>query len=102
LTPKVRYTYLDYSPLYSTVYSGGVENLINLQEDWRGRTLRFLGTLAIPWTAEKATKDYSPYYYKAPNRKVEYNENLRTADGRPPGTPNLLSLERKRWSRRFD
>lgn len=95
--PGLKYYFRDYEPLYVPTYSGGIENLINLQEDWSGKTLRFLGTLSIPWEAQKLTKDYGVYYYRAPFRKFDYNERLRFAT--PPGTPRLLSIQRRSWSR---
>ena len=98
IPPKLSWN-TNYWPIYELEYSGGIENLINLQEDWRGRTFRFLGTLSAPWFSERL-KAYNPDIYSAPSRKFDYNEDLRAEP--PPGTPGVFSLERGRWSRRFD
>jgi hypothetical protein len=103
--PNLNYYWRDYSPLYIPKYSGGIENLINLQEAWSWKEgpvtsefkLRFLGTLSVPWESRKTTKDYGVYYYTAPERIFDYNENLRFMN--PPGTPDLVSAKRRRWSR---
>ena len=97
--PRLVYFFGDYNPLYTPKYSGGIENLINLQEDWSDVTLRFLGTLSFTWESERLGTDYDLFYYRAPARMFDYNEDLR--DHPPPGTPNLSSLKRLRWSRRF-
>jgi hypothetical protein len=98
LFPARVYHYQDYSPLYTPKYSGGIENLINLQEDWSGVTLRFSGTLSFTWLSERLETDYDLFYYAAPKRIFDYNEDLRIDF--PPGTLDIISVVRKRWSRK--
>jgi hypothetical protein len=100
-----------YYALWEPKYSGGVENLINFQEDWsrcddggvsRPCVFRFSGTLTAPWfstefkneinNSSKTVYYYSPKYYLAPERKYDYNEDLR--DNPPPGTPGTFSIKR--------
>lgn len=97
--PQINYSNRNYWPLYEVEYSGGVENLWTFLEDWNGRTLRFLGTLSAPWFSKKL-QPYRTDYYRAPRRKLDYDENLRKEP--PPGTPGVFSIERGRWFRRFD
>lgn len=97
-------------PLYEAKYSGGLENLINLQESWShaggSMTLRFSGVLSALWkswelydngTGEPAYYGSDPGYYTAPERKFDYNESLRTNP--PPATPGVFSIKREKWSR---
>jgi hypothetical protein len=97
---RISYFGREYFPLYKASYSGGIENLINLQENWEGKTLRFLGTLSVTWEAKNWIQDFRTDIYRAPRRLFDYNEDLRVR--RPPGTPDLSSVKRRRWSRRFD
>ena len=98
-TPYANY-YSVYYPLYDTHYSGGLENLINLQENWSTRTLRVLGTFSAPWLATELNKSNQPVYwneaaYASPNRKFDFNEDLRNHP--PPGAPFVFEVRRKSW-----
>lgn len=105
--PTIEYGWRYYYPLYDAKYSGGLENLINFQEDWSGRTFRFSGTLSAPWFAKELERPpdpskplppiayYGTDYYAAPIRIYDYNENL--ADNPPPSTPGVFSIKRKSW-----
>jgi hypothetical protein len=103
-TPALYYLNASYVPLYEPKYSGGLENLINLQEDWMSSgaknqmTFHFFGVLIMPWDSEelytsidaphplqKATPPfdkvpafYNKGYYQAPYRDYYYNGALRT------------------------
>ena len=93
--------------LWRPRYSGGVENLINLQERWQTPkllaplTLRVLGTFSVTWHSTElydptgARTYWRPDYYNPPVRIFDYNESLRTTP--PPGTPGTFSITRKRW-----
>ncbi|OGX03408.1 MAG: hypothetical protein A3G87_09120 [Omnitrophica bacterium RIFCSPLOWO2_12_FULL_50_11] len=93
----------DYNPyhrhLYVPQYSGGLENLANLQENFSGWTLRMLGTFSALWPAKElkaATPAYwQDSYYGPPIRKFDFNESLRTNP--PPGAPSVFSIKRERW-----
>lgn len=98
------------NPLYIPRYSGGLENFINLQENWdtsniwRGtkKTLRFGGILTIAWDSrelEFSTSNttqgkayWNTSYYSAPIRKAQYDVFLK--DKPPPGMPGVYSLRR--------
>lgn len=100
-----------YLPLYRTRYSGGLESLVNHEEDWNGIKLRMLGTLSSPWSAKELKygtstlywaqgNDIVAPYYKAPIRDFHYNSTFALADPsmRPPGTPRLFSVTRTQRS----
>ncbi len=118
----IRYYHGRYVPLYVARYSGGLENLINYQEQWGKislvnekevvdwqQTIRFYGVQTAPWHARELristtvfpedTSEtvrpafWKPAYYCAPARKAFYNETLRTSP--PPGTPSVYALTRK-------
>lgn len=98
--PGVRYDHGRYNSLYGdAMYSGGLENLINFQEDWTGKYFNFNGALTKLWDAEelKVSEDrpayFKTYYYRAPNRNLNYNADF--AANPPPGTPNIYAIKRK-------
>jgi len=109
-----------YLPLYEPKYSGGLENLINLQEDWvsdgpqdpvtKIKTpipFHFFGVLIVPWdslglvTSSSGTPAfYSGTYYNPPVRDYVYNAGLRT---NPPPLPTasnqqLFAVSRRKFS----
>lgn len=89
-----------YEPLYKVHHSGGLENLINLQENWNGRALQFSGTLSAPWFAAElrvgsVKKYFGESYYYAPQRVFSYNKDLRVNP--PPAVPSVFSVDRKSW-----
>jgi hypothetical protein len=96
---KVAYHHYRHMPLYDAKSSGGLENLVNYQEDWTGSTVKFSGVLTAPWDAQELKKtDQSPAYYdisyyKAPTRFYDYYEEF--LNKQPPGTPSLYSVKRK-------
>ncbi len=91
-------------PLYETRYSGGLENLINFQEDWQETIpLNFSGVLTKPWDSEELVSVVSNQtvpaywrtsYYSAPIRNYDYNEDLRNTH--PPASPKVRSVNRGR------
>lgn len=103
--PAVLYEIFHYYDLYNIKYSGGLENLINLQEHWEDITFRFSGTLSLLWRSQGlyvggVPKDWIGLgitaYYRAPIRKYDFNEKLK--DKPPPGTPGTFSIKRLHWS----
>jgi hypothetical protein len=115
-------SYLDpvNDPLYQTRYSGRLENLINLQENWKKSNkvdsfvLRFSGTFSAPWFSRELVRAgivkfgsnperttmtnlyYNTEYYTAPERRFDYNESLRANP--PPETPGTFSIQRQNFS----
>jgi hypothetical protein len=91
-----------YLPLYRAKFSGGYENLINLQNNWKygteRRTIYFSGTTTAPWYARESLKaDGSPAfygisYYTAPVRRFDYDESLSTEP--PPAAPSTYTVNR--------
>ncbi|MBI4372223.1 MAG: hypothetical protein HY585_00675, partial [Candidatus Omnitrophica bacterium] len=92
-----------YQNLYSYHYSGGFDNLVNLQERWFWVTIRFYGTFAALWHSKELSVGdkaavYDTSYYKEPwQRDFEYLGSLR--DNPPPGTGGggSLSITRGKW-----
>jgi hypothetical protein len=102
--PSLFYGAARYLPLYEPRYSGGLENLINLQEDWLSGSamsnpdgtkipfsFHFYGVLIVPWDStelytstglpaplDKTPALYNKGYYMAPTRDYNYNGGLRT------------------------
>lgn len=89
-------------PLYQAKFSGGYENLINLQNNWRSasdrKTIYFSGTMTAPWFSRELLKSsskpafYSTDYYTAPIRKFDYDESLSTEP--PPAAPSTYTIAR--------
>ncbi|HOW87852.1 MAG TPA: type II secretion system protein [Candidatus Omnitrophota bacterium] len=113
--PNLHYSYPYYERLYDVKYSGGYENLINFQENWRDlsdpsedirRRVFFSGVTTAPWFSEELKKSdgapayYGTDYYRAPERTYDYNETLR--DDPPPGTPKLFSVAQKTGQKELD
>ncbi|MFZ5802590.1 MAG: hypothetical protein ACOY3K_05730 [Candidatus Omnitrophota bacterium] len=105
----------NYSALYQPMYSGGLENLINFQEDWEWdrnangvidasdtNTLFYSGALIVPWHSEELIKPnklskayYDTIYYTAPKRIFDYNARL--AEKPPPTPPTIYAVVRERY-----
>lgn len=102
------------TPLYIPHYSGGLENLMNLQEGWdldtsqptaagTKKTVHFQGVLTAGWeskqlrykTASEAPEKigyWDPSYYSAPMRQFQYDMDFRTKP--PPGMPGSYNVKR--------
>jgi hypothetical protein len=106
--PGVAYHHGREQPLYKSRYSGGLENLINYQEDWREEVnFYFFGALAAPWFSKELIKlngapafwnpDARPTvaYYSGPKRDYKYNKFLR--ENPPPASPDVYSVRRGRY-----
>jgi hypothetical protein len=104
-------------PLWEPKYSGGLENLINLQEAWNqtdgsgvvtSRTLRFFGSLIMPWDSYDLQKTdgtpafYSTLYYNAPIRDFNYNANLANSNHYTPlliaSNQQTFAISRRQFS----
>ncbi len=95
-------TDFDYMPLWVPMYSGGLENLINLQESWGNtKTLHVRGNLMCLWdsvsletTSGGVTTPafYRNTYYAAPTRDYRFDTSLRTNP--PPASPDVIEVQR--------
>jgi len=77
-------------------YSGGMENLLRLLENWSGRTLTFSGSLACLWQSVQATGNWPGIgtVYNPPTRSWSYGISFANL---PPGTPSVRSVQRTSW-----
>jgi hypothetical protein len=86
------------------LYSGGVENLIRLLENWGAQRFTFSGALVSIWASQQETTNYdelgpADVYYTPPERIWGY-ENLFANPGTlPPGTPGILKFGTSGWKR---
>jgi hypothetical protein len=84
------------SPSY---YSGGINNLARLLEDWSGRRYTMNGSLVCLYQSFEATAPFQlpGVYYSAPTRDINFDLNFLDPGKLPPGTPELRTLVRGRW-----
>jgi len=82
-----------------TYYSGGVNNLPRLLEDWAGRRYTLNGSVVCLFQSARATAPFQfpGVYYSAPTRDMNFDLNFLTQSKLPPGTPELRTLVRGRW-----
>lgn len=73
----------------STQFSGGVQNLPRLLEDWAGQTLCINSSLVCLYPSAQATAPwYSGIdYYTPPTRRFSFNQNYTNIAFLPPGAP---------------
>ena len=83
-------------PTRGGYYSGGVENLLRLLEDWSGRTLTFNGSMVALYESKTATAPWgaSAEVYNAASRNWSWDGNLAAVNKFPPGTPYLRTVIR--------
>lgn len=84
-------------------YSGGVGNLTRLLEDWRHsgqQELTVNGSIIAMFESEIANSQFRwpGYYYYAPKREFNLDQNFLSEGGLPPGTPQVISVVRKNWT----
>ena len=81
-------------------YSGGVNNLPRLLENWTGHTFTLNGSLVCLYNSAKATAPFQNpgVYYSAPTRNINFDPNFYDPARLPPGTPTLRTLVRSKWS----
>lgn len=80
-------------------YSGGVENVIRLLENWNGRTLTFNGAAAVLYYSVRANAPWGgPDVYAPPTRKYNYDSNLSQLGTMPPGTPEVRTILHGDWT----
>jgi hypothetical protein len=88
-------------------YSGSMENVITMLEDWQTAEFSFNGSLAVLYRSKVAIKPYNTSlgFSLAPLLKlITFDSNFKprqAADMKnklPPGTPQLRTLIRSEWS----
>jgi hypothetical protein len=81
-------------------YSGGLENLPRLLEDWTGKTLTIKGSLVAFFHSAIATAPWGAddgYVYRPPQRNWSHDTRMNTLAGLPPSTPELRTAFRRSW-----
>jgi hypothetical protein len=83
----------------STQYSGGVNNLTRLLENWTGDTLWLNTSIINLYASAQATQQFQApgNYYDAPTRQFAFDFNFQTSGGLPPGTPLVNRMIRADW-----
>jgi hypothetical protein len=80
-------------------YSGGVENLVRLLENWYRIKCTINGSLVCLYPSRYAISPWgaTPDVYSTPNRDFKFNENFADPGKLPPGTPELRTVLRSKW-----
>jgi hypothetical protein len=87
-------------PSGSGYYSGGLENLPRLMEDWTGKTLTINGSLVCLWYSKIARAPWGsrPDVYRPPRyRNWYFNPKFNSLAGLPPSTPEVRTVIRRGW-----
>jgi hypothetical protein len=90
-------------------FSGGVHNLMRLQEDWNGRYVIFNTSIVVLFASQMATNQFrNPVnwtptapknpYYTAPTRLWGFDPNFYDPAKQPPGIPTALVPIRFNWT----
>lgn len=76
-------------------YSGGVENVLRLLENWSGSTtLTYNGSIVVMFPSLYATSPWSGSYYGVPTRRWGFDTNFQDSSKLPPLTPQLRATVR--------
>lgn len=75
-------------------FSGGINNLPRLLEDWSGRILTLNTSIVNLYDSAKATNQFQNpgNYYNAPTRNFNFNQNFLSQFKLPPGTPLVSGI----------
>jgi hypothetical protein len=95
----------------TTTFSGGVQNLMRMLEDWNGDTNVMNTSIVVLWASKIATNQFrnpigwtSPTpapvnpYYKPPTRLWGFDPNFYDPAKQPPGVPTALVPIRFNWT----
>lgn len=90
-------------PTSGANYSGGVENLLRLLEDWSGDTLTYNGSIVVMFASETATGIWKNTgsgnnVYNAPTRNWSFDVQFLDSTKLPPGTAYVRSISRGTWA----
>lgn len=74
-------------------WSGGIQNLPRLLENWTGKTLTLNTSLVNFYPSTRATAQFQNpgIYYNAPTRNFGFNRNYLDPAKLPPGTPTVFT-----------
>ncbi len=79
-------------PSNGTNYSGGLENILRLEENWAGSTLTYNGSFAVLFQSQYATAPWNNSgYYSAPTRLWGFDTNFLIQAKLPPATPFVIN-----------
>ena len=84
-------------------YSGGVENLFRLLEDWSDDTLTYNGSMVVMFASETAHRDLEANgsannVYNAPTRNWSFDVQFLNSTKLPPGTAYVRCISRGTWA----
>ncbi|MHB8521767.1 MAG: hypothetical protein ACYDH9_13540 [Limisphaerales bacterium] len=81
-------------------YSGGMENVIRLLENWSGKTLTFNGSVVVLFPSRIAIAPWgaSSGVYNTPTRNWSFDPNFLNAAKLPAGTPKVRTVIRSQWA----
>ena len=75
-----------------TYYSGGLENILRLEEDWGGTTLTYNGSFVVLFVSQYATAPWgNSNYYGVPARAWGFDTNFLNQAKLPPATPLIVN-----------
>ena len=80
------------TPPADTQFSGGLQNVARLLEDWSSTTLTLNSSFVSLFDSARATNQWKMpgnYYYAPYQRKISFNQNFLDPSKLPPGTPYL-------------
>lgn len=86
-------------PTSGNDYSGGVENLARLLENWTGQTLTYNGSMVCMFNSQIANQPYQQpgSVFNPPTRNWAFDNNFTNPAKDPPLTPKVSSLLRNKW-----
>lgn len=83
----------------ATTFSGGVQNLTRLLEDWSGATLTYNTSIVCLYSSQMATNQFimPGTYYEPPTRNWGFDPTFYNPTREPPGIPVALVPIRFNW-----
>lgn len=85
-------------PTGNGFYSGGVENFPRFLEDWTGKNFYYNGSMVVLFNSQIATAPWTGgSVYSPPSRHWAFDVNFLDQTKLPPGTPQVLFLNRVTW-----
>ncbi len=87
-------------PTTTNSYSGGVENFPRFLENWgNGVTFWYNGSMVVMFNSEIDKGLWNTGgYYTPPTRRWAFDTNFYDESKLPPGTPQILIMERLHWA----
>jgi hypothetical protein len=85
-------------PTSGSSYSGGLENLPRLLEDWSSATFTYKGSMVCMFASQYATGPVANASYGAPTRNWSFDVQFLNSSTLPPGTPSVQTFSRTAWA----